>query len=626
MEWPPDARVTHAAFLARIHPDDVERVTQTRGALVSGTVPADMHYRIVLPDGRIRTMHERCSAVSDDGAARSQRLEGVVRDITLEKEAEAALQRATEDAEHARRELQSLIDQSPIPMLMSEGDDQRVVLLNQRFIRVIGYDQADIPDVVHWWPLAYPDPGYRAGIVELWQHRIVEAMRTKTGIHPVEAVIRCKDGTDRSFIVHANSLGERNLVIFVDVTQLRAAERELRDAKNHAEDVSRAKSEFVANMSHEIRTPLNAMLGLARLLSYGPLEPTQKQYLGQIESSGNVVLRTINDILDFSKIEAGKLQLESADFDLDEVLREVRSITQVDVRAKNLTLLIETDHGLPHALRGDSFRLQQVLLNLLSNAVKFTERGVITLTVNVLSNDDRVRLRFDVQDTGIGIDPNPLKKLFAAFTQADTSTTRRFGGTGLGLVICHRIARMMGGEISVRSEPGSGSTFSFTAQFQRARQPVRNAARPIVATADALAGWRLLLVEDNLANQLVATELLKQFGAIVEVANNGVQALEKIKLGFDAVIMDIQMPEMDGYEATHRIRAMPEYAEIPVIALTANALADDVRACLHAGMNDHIAKPIDVPEMIRILKRWLGNREHRPQDVDSIHPIDPIRT
>jgi signal transduction histidine kinase/sensor domain CHASE-containing protein len=608
-QWSPDARVSYAEFLGRVHPDDVEAVKRFRRAPPAEPAPSGVAYRVALPDGTTRTVLEHCSA-ADNARTGKPILEGVVRDVTAEMESEAALRRASDDAEHARFELQKLIDQSPVPMLVSEGDDQRVVLLNQRFVEVLGYTQQDIPDVAYWWPLAYPDPEYRAQIADVWQRRIAQAMRDRTGIVPVEAVIRCKNGVDRSFIVHANSMGARNLVIFVDVTELRAVERQLREAKTKAEDASRAKSEFVANMSHEIRTPLNAVLGLARLLSYGPLDPTQAQYVGQIESSGKVLLRTINDILDFSKIEAGKLELEVSDFDLEDVLREVRAIVQIDARAKGLALAFEVAPELPHALRGDPFRLQQILLNLLGNAIKFTERGVIALAVTATEDKDVVRLHFEVRDTGIGISPRQLKSLFAAFAQADTSTTRRFGGSGLGLVICDRIARMMGGELKARGNPGGGSTFSFAARFHRALQPVRSADfKPVAVASDALIGWRLLLVEDNLANQLVATELLKQFGAIVEVANNGVEALDKLKLGFDAIIMDIQMPEMDGYEATRRIRALPRFAEIPIIAMTANVMADDVRACLCAGMNDHIAKPIDVPEMVRILRRWLDGHD-----------------
>lgn len=385
---------------------------------------------------------------------------------------------------------------------------------------------------------------------------------------------------------------------------------ELRAAKDAAESASKTKSDFLANMSHEIRTPMNAIVGLAQLTLETELTSKQKGYLSRLKEASNSLLAIITDILDFSKIEADQIVLEPSPLNLPEIIKSVTELFQFALMEKQLDLEVTIADDIPSQLVGDPLRLRQVLSNLISNAIKFTEQGGIRLKAEVATRTlQKLVLRIQISDTGIGIEKEQSERLFQPFTQADESIVRRFGGTGLGLSIARRLVVLMGGEITVSSTPGKGSTFAFTvcldlpgtvkAEMQQDQQTPYEIAQPIH-------GARILLVEDNRVNQYVAKEFLSKAGLEVSCANDGKEGLELVTASaFDAVLMDMQMPVMDGLEATRQIRLLPVGHNLPIIAMTAAATESDREQCLAAGMDDYITKPIVPVEMLEKLIKWI---------------------
>jgi PAS domain S-box-containing protein len=399
-----------------------------------------------------------------------------------------------------------------------------------------------------------------------------------------------------------------------DITLRKQMEEELRQAKNDAEAATIAKSQFLATMSHEIRNPMNGVIGMIELLQHTPLTSEQHDYAESAKNAGIELVHLLNDILDLSKIEADKIELETSDFDLRPVISDVIKLHSLHTREKGVKLTSSIDTGVPTALKGDAGRLRQLLTNLIGNAVKFTQKGSVALQIVTDTEDEcSATLRFLVRDSGIGVSADKLERIFEPFTQADSSTTRRYGGTGLGLAICKRLVELMGGSIGAESAEGVGSTFWFTVvlekQVARDLQPAFTPLFERGAKGEESAAIRILLTEDDPNAQKIVPRLLKSYGYQVDVAGDGKAALQALETNdYALVLMDCMMPEMSGYEVTAVIRdpaSAVRRHDIPVIALTGNAMKQDRDRCLASGMDDHLSKPLLLPDLLAMLDKWL---------------------
>jgi PAS domain S-box-containing protein len=444
----------------------------------------------------------------------------------------------------------------------------------------------------------------------------------KKGHADFDLPIKTRQGTEKLLSVSAFTTGRDKTgisAIAVDVTEKKRLEEDLIRAKEQAEQSSRGKSEFLARMSHEMRTPLNAIAGMSNIARTADDFEKKIYCLDKIDEAAGHLLSVINDILDMSRIEAGKLELSPAVFDLEETILRARASVAFRLSEKKQTFTLELHKNLPRKIIADEQRLAQVMFNLLSNAVKFTpEYGSISLSVRPEADRGECRLlHFEVRDSGIGVSPEQMEKLFLPFEQADGGVNRKFGGSGLGLAISANIVRMMGGDIRVESEPGKGSVFSFHIRA-RSAGPDAEAAPPAFIPAkaeekpaDDFRGRRILLAEDVEINREIALTLLEASGLSIDCVANGLEACAAFKSnpeGYDLILMDIQMPEMDGYEAAKQIRAMdlPRAGSIPIIAVTANAFREDIEQCLASGMNDHVGKPLELEKLLEKLRGHFG--------------------
>ena len=403
--------------------------------------------------------------------------------------------------------------------------------------------------------------------------------------------------------VYRRMSGNRRVAISADISQLRQKEKELAEAKTKAEAANQAKSDFLANISHEIRTPLNGILGMAQVLATADLQPKQKEQVDAILESGKSLMSIVNDVLDLSKIEAGRLEIAPVDFDLGHMLRRLQKLWGARADEKGIKLIVAADASLPQHLKFDPVRVRQCISNLISNAIKFTDRGLVTVIASIDGTTNGIScVNVRVEDSGIGMDADTLAKLFRPFTQADASTTRRFGGTGLGLSITRKLANLMGGDVTVDSTPHRGSVFTlkFKAEVSHAHASAPIAGEPGAAKPATAQGMSILIVDDHPLNRTVARLFLEPHGLKITEAENGRQALEMLNAKpFDLVLLDVHMPVMDGPETIRRIRdADEDWATVPVIALTADAMSGDREKLLALGMTGYVSKPIDQRELI----------------------------
>jgi PAS domain S-box-containing protein len=552
--------------------------------------------------------------------------------------------RAAESALRAREEIFStIVSQALDSIALVDMESQRFIEFNDAAHRNLGYSRDEfsrltIPDIDadHSAEQIARNIGLMMtpeGLVIETRHRtrsgeLRNVRISARGIYINARACLAAIWTDTTALRNANEeldrhrhhleemVGERTRALEEANQRLQMSEAELKLAKQRAESANSAKSSFLANMSHEIRTPMNAIIGFTAALQRTTADQGQKDLLDKIAAAADHLLALINDILDLSKIDAGHMQLESAPFLLHEIADTLDTLLAEDARRRGLNFTI--DFGdIPDQLQGDRTRLLQILLNYASNALKFTRQGSIRLSGRLLRTEkDAVQVRFEVIDTGIGIALEDQQRLFMAFEQADGSTTRRYGGTGLGLAINRRLAEMMGGETGVISNADAGSTFWATL---RLGLPVANAPSASVtphfaSEAEALNALkqcphpsRILVVDDDPMNQEVAQILLNDAGIDCDLAGNGIQAIKlAAQTSYAMILMDMQMPEMDGLTATRELRRLPTYAKVPILAMTANAFNEDREACLAAGMNDHLAKPIDPLRLYGALLHWMS--------------------
>ncbi|CRI63704.1 putative PAS/PAC sensor hybrid histidine kinase [Thiocapsa sp. KS1] len=580
-------------------------------------LPAEVSAVSYAVDGHIdiqvtcRDIRERLKALEDAQRARTQ--------------AEEALRRAL--ASEAR--FHGTFEQAAVGIAMV-APDGRWLRVNERLCHILGYGAEELlgltfQDITHPDDLEMDLDSVRRVLAEEIDHYAMEKRYIRKDGDIVWAnltvsLARKLDGTPDYFISVIEDITDRKRMSdeldqhrhhLQELVARRTAE--LEEARRQAETANQAKSAFLANMSHEIRTPLNAIVGLTYLLRARIADAEQRDRLEKIVGASGHLLRLINEVLDLSKIESGKMILESAPFDLGALLRDSAALMDERARVRGLALAIEPDPLLQREpiVIGDATRLRQILLNYVGNAIKFTEHGLIRMRARVIeTGEEDILLRLEVEDSGIGIPAEDQERLFRAFEQLDTSTTRRYGGTGLGLAINRRLAELMGGAVGVESRPGAGSLFWATARLGRGNLAGYAAARlaePRDGThgrAGLPKGAHLLLVEDNPINQEVAYDLLSESGMRVDVVDNGAQAVAMAEqTAYDAILMDMHMPVMDGLEATRRIREFPDRHDTPIIAMTASAFDDDRRRCLDAGMNDYIAKPFDPEALYALLRR-----------------------
>lgn len=501
---------------------------------------------------------------------------------------------------------------SNLPMGIWNIDGQGIItFVNGRVLEMVGLNPSEmVGQHVNEAYKKYPD--------------VVERMNRALSGETVQAVVEINGHCYQS--VNVPTLNPEGIVIGVsgfafDITENIQNERALVAAKELAEQSVSVKEQFIANISHEIRTPMNGIIGLAKVLQKTSLDQDQKKYLKAIQTSADNLMMIINDLLDFSKMTADRFTFENVDFNLKELANEIVLLMRPKVEEKDNQIVLSLEETVPHLLSGDPLRLRQILLNLVGNAAKFTESGQISLIIRLKEeSDQKALIEFTVEDTGIGIPEEKIEAIFESFNQGSNDTTRKYGGTGLGLTISKNLVELQGGTIVVRSKPMAGSAFSFTLSFDKNYQTTQIAEEPeeLIQHEEAKLPLRILLAEDNVINQLLINKVLSDWNFNAETVENGKEAIDLIEQEhFDLILMDMQMPVMDGYEAIRKIREMDNgKSNIPIISLTAHAADSEIRKCLAAGANAYISKPFDQKELYQTIQRLTSLEEESKEEFE----------
>ena len=588
------------------HPEDEELVSKITSSAYKNKKPFSIFYRILRSDGMVRMIYERADVITDING-NVIKMFGIIHDITEQKRYEAL------------EELAIAATKSYNSVVIADRDG-KIEWVNEGFTKLNGYTLEDVKNtqgtllrkgnltglskVTELYasltketePFSYENKNYTKEGKEYWVMTTLTPVLGANG--EVEKIIAIDSDISKlkqleEELINANRLAEHSLK-----KGLKALD-ELTKAKTQLEVSLKIKEQFFANMSHEIRTPMNAIIGFTNLMLNTPLSSDQKQYVDAVKTSGENLLIIINDILDFSKLQSGKVSFEQIDFKLSQVVSTITDLMLPKSKEKDIKLSTIIDENVYDHLIGDPIRLNQVLLNLVGNSIKFTETGEIKLNISLLSeNKEEVELKFSIIDTGIGIPENKLDLIFDEFTQADSNTTRKYGGSGLGLTIVKQLVETQGGKVSVESKERQGSTFSFNLKFKKNLNPqeAKKELKNIEHKPARVEGLHILLVEDNKMNQVLVKKVLTGWKWNVEIADNGAVAIEKLKnQDFDIVLMDMQMPEMDGYEATQYIRNkfLQPKRDIPIMAMTAHAMQSEEEKCRSLGMNGYISKPFE---------------------------------
>lgn len=549
--------------------------------------------------------------VKDTGAGFLELLPSVVAKLLQQRRAVEEKQRTEEALRKSQQELQSLMDASPIAISWADLEGN-IQYINRKHNELFGYTLEDIPTVADWQRQADQDPGQREQF-DRWMNETREAQKHGKPLPPPqEMTVTCKDGSSRYVTVEVTVVSNRSLVIYNDITERKKMEEALRQAKIEAETANSAKTEFLASMSHEIRTPMNAIIGMADLLLETELTPEQEQYVQVFQSAGENLLNIINDIIDISKVEAGHIQLETIDFDLNDIIEKLCDVMAMRAHEKGLELVYNLMPDVPIDLLGDPTRLRQILVNLIGNAIKFTEKGEVLIQIeNQTLKKETVELLCSVTDTGIGMSAEQLETIFDPFTQADSSITRKYGGTGLGLAISKQLVELMNGHIKVESKTGHGSTFSFTAQFGIQTEPKEHTEK---ATID-MKGVTVLVVDDNETNRMIVRNSLSKLGALITEADSGERGLAEFKRAkkqgkpYQLALIDRRMPGMDGFElAQHLKESMGDIKNTAVMMLTSDNRGDDFALCKELDIAFYLVKPVKKADLLDAIASIMGRK------------------